>query len=270
MGTLATARTVALLVICVFSSATAAQNRFPKSSSETRKLLAALSNVRIDSDKLGSLFRVGNNRTTDLIRLLDDPDREISLRAQVIIRYLGSEAGMRALRAWYSKQQGGYRIAGPVPQPLDEWDYNYIKLNLIGNSPRTWGDEGVRYVYALALDDAPKARTLLAELISAAIGLDEASFVGNAIRRVQTSKPSDILVSGKDLGKQVLNNAFFVAPEDRKYTSARVLALNEAKDKALIEVYINRGTLAEEWYHVVLKRCDQGWQFFSVTPVAVS
>jgi hypothetical protein len=79
---------------------------------------------------------------TDLIWLLDDPDRDVSLRAQVIIRYLGNEAGMKALRAWYSKQREGYRVAGPVPQPLDDWDYNNIKLNLIGNSPRTWGDEG--------------------------------------------------------------------------------------------------------------------------------
>lgn len=170
MGTLASARTVALVVICVFSGATAAQNRFPKSSSETRKLLAALSNVRIDSDKLGALFRVGDDRTADLIRLLDDPDREISLRTQVIIRYLGSEAGMKALRGWYSKQQEGYRIAGPVPLPLDEWDYNYIKLNLIGNSPRTWDEEAVKYLYALALDDSARAKTLLAELILAANG----------------------------------------------------------------------------------------------------
>ncbi|MCA1607614.1 MAG: hypothetical protein LC775_19590, partial [Acidobacteria bacterium] len=77
-------------------------------------------------------------------------------------------------------------------------------------------------------------------------------------------------VQGKELGKEVLNNAFFVAQEDRKYTSARVLALNSAKKKALVEVYINRGTLAEEWYHVVLRRCDQGWKFVSITPVAVS
>jgi hypothetical protein len=229
-----------------------------------------MEDVRTDSDKLIALLQVGDRRVSDLIQLLDDPDPNVSLRAQVVIRYLGNETGMKALRAWYNNRQGEYAVAGPIPQPWYEWDCHLIKVDLLGKPPRAWFDRGVQYIYALALDDSPKAKTLLAEMISAARGLDETSFIGYAIKRVLAGEPKNLLRGEKDLAKLVLNNSFFIAPEDRKYTSARLLGFNEAKDKGFFEVYVNRGVMAEEWYHVVLTRCDQGWKFFSITPVAMS
>lgn len=262
--------TITFFVLCLFGSVATAQDEPSKTRHETRLLLAELNNVRLDDHILAALFRTGDRRMADLVYLLDDPNRKISIRAQMIIRYLGNEDGIRDLRAWYGKQQGEYAVAGPIPLPLDDWDYNFVKNDLLSRPPRAWLDLGVQFIYALALDDSPRAKGFLAQLISTAGGLDETSYVGNAIQRVQTGNPKYILAGGGDLGKQVLNNAFFISPEEYKYTSARVLAPNAAKDKVLVEVYINRRRLAEEWYHVVLRRCEQDWKFFSITPVAVS
>jgi hypothetical protein len=42
------------------------------------------------------------------------------------------------------------------------------------------------------------------------------------------------------------------------------LALTEKGDKALVEIYINRGVLMEQWYHVVIKKNCEAWQLVSI------
>lgn len=233
-------------------------------------MLSEIRDSRLNSDRLASLFRIGDERIADLIRALDDVDQAISIRSQLVIRYLGNEKGMNALREWYSRQRGEYRIIGSVPLPLNEWDYNFIRINYISEPAQTWGERGAQYIYSLALDESPRAKEMLDEIIKNARNLNESNFVGRAIKCVQASQPQKLLVREKDLAKLVLSNAFFITPEDRKYTSARFVAFNGAKDKALIEVYINRGHLAEEWYHVVINRREPGWRFFSIYQVAIS
>lgn len=261
---------ITIVMLGLLGGPAASRTGPPEKTSDLRKLLMEMSDVRVDSDRLVKLLRVGDRRIAELIRLLDDPDRKVSLRAQVVIRYLGNEQGMKALREWYGRQQGEYGIAGPIPVPLDEWDYNAIKTDMLARPPQTWRELGVQYIYALALDTSPKAKTMLAEVIDKAVGLSESDFTGYAVKRIQTGKPTNLTKGREDLAGLALNNSFFIAPEDRKYTSARVLGFNEAKDKALIEVYVNRGVLAEEWFHVVLRRGEKGWQFSSITPVGVS
>jgi hypothetical protein len=234
----------------------------------TRKLLSQMNDRVVDNDKLATLFKVGDERVQDLIEALDDSNPEISLRAQIVIRYLGDELAMKKLFEWYSKRQESV-IAGPVPLPLKEWDYKVINANYIDTPPSQWrGAEP--YIYALALDDSAKAKTLLNQLFESAGHLSESTVVGRALERVQSSQPKNSLPREKDLARLVLKNAFFVSPIDQKYTSSRLLALSQERDKALVEVYINRGALAEEWYHVVLSKCDQGWKFFSIYQVAIS
>lgn len=261
---------IAIVMLGLPYSSVISRVESPKTTSDIRKMLLAMEDVRTDSDKLVALLQVGDRRISNLIQLLDDPDHKVSLRAQVVIRYLGNEQGMKALREWYGKQHGEYGIAGPIPLPLNDWDFNLIKRNMLARSPQIWLDLGVQYIYALGLDTSPGAEAMLAEVIDKAGVLNESSFVGYAINRVQTGEPKNLLRGEKDLPKLVLKNSFFIVPVDRKYTSARLLGFNEAKDKALIEVYVNRGVLAEEWYHVVLRRCDQGWRFFSITPIGMS
>lgn len=258
-----------LLAVGLVSGASRAPDSQSKTYGDTRRLLLAMNDVRANRDQLVILFREGDNRIAALVQLLDDQDRSVSLRAQMVIRYLGNKSGTQALYEWY-KKQSELSVAGPIPVPLSEWDYVVIKANLIDKAPRTWGDYEVRYIYALALDGSVRAKAVLDELIKSARDLDDSNFAGHAIKTVQRSNPNQILTGEKDLAKLVLDNAFFISPGDRKYTSARFLGFNGDEDKALVEVYINRGALAEEWYHVVVSKRGQGWIFFSVTQIAIS
>jgi hypothetical protein len=242
----------------------------PKTYGNTRKMLLALDDLKSDSDKLAALFKIGDMRIRDLIRALDDTDSDVSLRAQVVIRYLGNGEGMRELVKWYDKHPNGYPIAGPIPLPLSAWDYEFIGANLIGKPPEAWREIGVRYIYALAIDDTQQSKSTLDKMIKNAGVVEEGTFVGRAIKQVRTGSSTEVLTGRKDVAKLVLENAFFISPKDHNHATARLLAVDGTKDKALVEVYINRGRLAEEWYHVVMKKCGQGWRFLSITQVAVS
>lgn len=263
---------VALLILLLTVSSSSEVFSIPKSKTykSTRKLLSTMEDVKNDSDRLAVLFEVGDRRMADLIQALDDSDSDISLRAQIVIRYLGSAEGMRELNEWYAKRPNGYPVAGPIPLPLNARDYEFINSNLIGKPPETWREIGVRYIYALAIDNSYESKTMLDAMVKNARKIDDRTFVGHAIKQIQTRRTGEVITGESELVPLVLDKAFFVSPEDKEHVTSRLLAFNGNKDKALVEVYVNRGRLAEEWYHVVLSRCDQGWRFFSVTQVAVS
>lgn len=248
----------------------AGANTSRQSFKDTRKKLVELVNIRLDKEKLASLFKIGDKRIVDLIRALDDSDKRISLNAQIVIRYLGNDQGMRSLYEWYQKQHSDFQVAGPVPLPLSEWDYDYIKLNCIDQPAKTWRDREVQYLYALALDGSPRARKILLKLIDSAKDAEEASFVNRAINSIEKPDRKRFLSIERDPATAVLTAAFFISPEDQKFASARLIAFNAAKTKALVELHIGRGDLAEEWYHVVVTRHDAGWAYFSVYQVAIS
>ena len=98
---------------------------------------------------------------------------------------------------------------------------------------------------------------------------DAGTTAGEALKRVKAGYPETLIGDG-DLAQLVLQNSFFIDPGSRRYTSARLLGLNGTKDKALVEVYVNRGPLAEEWYHVVISKSGRAWKFFSIIQIAVS
>jgi hypothetical protein len=254
-------RTIATFAVSFLLAANAFCFRDARTYEDTRKLLTSLKNVKDDRDVLAALFKNGDARVGDLIEALHDPDRNISVRSQIVIRYLGNPAGMKALNDWYTQQSERVR-SGPIPIPLGERDYKWIT------------DQGINdaddYIYALALDGSPRARSLLDEMMKRAGSAHDGTFASLALGRIKAGHPEKLLFGGNHLAKLVLRNAFFVGPLSRQYASARLLGLNGAKDKALVEVYVNRGPLAEEWYHVVIRKHGKGWKFFSITQVAVS
>lgn len=256
--------------LCLFGSALVTGESQSKATGDIRQLLAQLQDRRINSDKLATLFGSGDKRIAELIHLLDDHDPDLKLRAQLVIRYLGNEAGMKALRAWYARQRGEYRITGPVPLPLSEWDYDVIRAEMIGKPAQTWRERGVQYIYALALDESAKAKAVLGEVIKKAGEVDEVTYVGSAIRQVQARVPDKVLTGKENLAMVVKKNAFFIPPGNEKYMSARLLGFNGAKDKALVEVHLRQGDLAEEWYHVIICKAGRGWKFFAIAPIEVS
>jgi hypothetical protein len=230
-----------------------------KNYAHTRKLLTQMDtfNTGSGSRALANLFKVGDKRISDLITALDDKDKDVSLHAQLVIRYLGNEIGMKELRSRYKSGKEN-REAGPIPIPLSDSDYSFINNFYLGRGSNTWHIR--EYMYALALDSSPEATKIFARL------RDKYELPGDTSIDI-INEPLD---ADKEIAKVVLENAFFISQEDRKYTISHLLAFNEAQDKALIEVYVNRGALAEEWHHVVISRSGKGWKFFSVTMVAQS
>jgi hypothetical protein len=235
---------------------------------DTRKLLSALGSVRGMDAQLATLFQTGDERISDLVQALNDPDQTVRRNAQVVIRYLGNDEGMKALIEKYGTSET-IMLAGSVPLPLREWDYKFIST-YYQNRPQEWDTRAGAYIYALAFDGSPKAKAMLDGMVRSANKNEGSAVAHLAIENVQTGQTQKLLTGQDDLAGLVQSNAFFVAPEDRQHTSARLLGLNGLKDKALVEIHINRGRLSEEWYHVVVKKCGPGWKFFSITQVAVS
>jgi len=235
---------------------------------DIRKLLTSLQSIKDDREVLAALFKTGDEQIAELIEALHDPDVNVRLRAQIIIRYLGNETAMKALEDWYSKQ-AEVITSGPIPLPLRERDYEFIKDQYINKPTAAWAGAD-QYIYALALDGSRKAKALLHKLKKGAGTIDDSTVGGRAIRLTTAGHAERVLIGQRDLATLVSKNAFFITAKDRPFTSAKLLGLNGTKDKALIEMYINRGRLAEEWYHIVLSKRGRGWKFFSITQVAVS
>jgi hypothetical protein len=255
---------LALIVLLVALSGTVveAAQVSSKTYRETRKLLSEMKNGVLHAEVLPVLFRVGDERIGDLIQSLDDPETEVSLSAQIVIRYLGNEAGLKGLAEYYKKPRESYFAAGPTPITLSEFDYTFIKSN-----PSHLREE---HIYALALDGSARAKELLASIARTHGNASAERLTAHALSGVKSVNPNRLLTGHTDLAELVLANAFFVHELDKKYASAHLIELNAARDKAAVEVYINRGVLAEEWWHVVISKHENGWKFFSISQAGIS
>lgn len=116
----------------------------------------------------------------------------------------------------------------------------------------------VGYIYALAFDDSARAKELLTSILAANAVPRIETFMERTLISVKSSNPNKLLMGSKDLAKLVLKNAFFVGAFDKKYASAHLIGFNSAKAKAIVEVYINRGPLSTEKYHVVISKHENG------------
>jgi hypothetical protein len=251
-----------ILLVALSGGVVEASQASSKTYQDTRKLLSEMKDYDLHPERLAALFRIGDARISDLVQALDDPDKEVSLNAQRVIRYLGSEVGLKGLAEYYKKPRKEYWISGPIPIPLIEFDYNFIKSNQ--------SDLREEHIYALILDDSARAKELLTSIAQTKGNASSDSLMTQILSGVKSDNPNRLLAGSTDLAKLVLENAFFVGELDKKYASARLVELNGAKDKALVEVYINRGVLAEEWWHVVISKHENGWKFFTITQVAIS
>jgi hypothetical protein len=214
---------------------------------------------------LVELFAVGDERIQDLILALNDPNKPVRFNAQIVIRYLGNELGMRALIESYKNAQQ-YQLGGPVPLPLRKWDYDYIRLHYLGSS-RDWDGRSALYIYALALDQSAEARELLREL-ETKVKAGSAS-PHTALRRVEFGDEVTKL-SNAALGSQLVDKAFFLSPDDRKEATAKIVGFSGSKDKVLVDIHTSAGALPLERYHVVLQRRGESWRFYSITRISVA
>lgn len=70
---------------------------------------------------------------------------------------------MHALETWYTNQAEVVN-SGPIPLPLSERDYEFIKVHYADKPSITWVSAD-KYIYALALDGSPKAKALLIKMM---------------------------------------------------------------------------------------------------------
>src|SRR5262245_28514445 len=87
---------LAVLVIC--ASTSVRNQKTGQVDTEIRQLLVRMKANHRSTEQLALLFRVGDEKIVDLMEALSDPDKEVSLSAQMVIRYLGNEQGMNAWR----------------------------------------------------------------------------------------------------------------------------------------------------------------------------
>ncbi len=228
----------------LLSVGVAGSSRTPSNTyQDTRKLLSQMKGYDLHPERLAELFRIGDARVGDLVKALDDPDKEISVNAQTLIRYLGNDAGLKGLNKYYESRRKAYLTSGPIPIPLIDEDYKTAKSNL-----PALGEE---YIYALLLDDSARARELLASLVRSNNPPSSDTLIGRALMSAESVDPKRALTGDPDVAKLVMGNAFFVSEVDKQYASARLVGYNGAKDKAVVEVFINRGVISGR----VVARC---------------
>ena len=253
-----------VFILSIFIAPLSTASQPERTYQDIRKLLAERS--IIEEESLVLLFNIGDDRIQDLLRALSEPHKAIRRNAQIVIRYLGNDAGMKAVDEGYKKSQV-YLLAGPVPLPLRKGDYEYIKTQYLKSSGE-WDQRAASYIYALALDESQDAVALLSEL-SAKMekGIIPYHY---ALHQVKAIQSRELPHKETDLAKLVVANAFFISSDRREHATGRVMGFNRAKDKVLIKINIGGVPLAEESYHIVLERRGEGWKFFSVTRIAVS
>lgn len=235
-----------------------------------RELLVQYGNNRSETKALGILFNRADASVPELVHLLDDNDEEVSLAAQRVIRYSGNLESVAGLYAWYARRTrevGVISITGPIVLPLRDADYTYIGKYLLMDEDGIFTAE--EYLYALALDDSPSAKQMLARVKQGA-SFRDSSFASHALRAIKTRKPGQVCRRAEDIPRWLPREAFFLSDQDRRYTTARILGYNGEGNKVLVEVYIGRGPLAEEWYNVVLRKGARGWRFVTIHQTGLS
>lgn len=232
---------------------------------DIRVLLSALDPIHHPTEQLATLFHIGDEKIIALINALDDPDRGVRYNAQSIIRYLGNDKGMGALTE-RCKIKVNICLGLPIPVPLRDFDYQLIRLHFVDEPPL--GTPLMdSYLFALALDGSTRATLVFHQVIE---NSKKHEIEADESRYIQLSRVGKISAKEVNLTDEVLKNASFLSARARQLATAKLISYNGAKDKALLEIYVNGGPLAEEWYHIVLSKYDQEWKFFSVTLVALS
>lgn len=229
-----------------------------------RQLLLEMRLGHRSTRPLAALFQIGDEKIEELIKALDDPEPLVRLNAQIVIRYLANDAGLEALSEGYANKKA-LIVTAPFPVPLKDWDYNFISSQYLNQKPAL-EPMMESYLFALALDGSSRAGMKLREVIENAkkhgVGLREDRYLQTA--------GIGVIRSDEQLATSVLGKASFININERKHATAKVIAYNGARNRAIVEIHVNKGPLAEVWYHIVLGKSEQVWKFLSITQVAVS
>jgi hypothetical protein len=257
---------VLMLALCIAICFATSPSQPAGTYEDTYKLLLKMEDALTREVSLTKLFGVGDERIQDLIRALNEPNEAARRNAQIVIRYLGNDAGMKAVIESYRKSKA-YSEVGPVPLPLSNWDYELIRNHYLTKA-RAWDQRATSYIYALALDESTDAVALLREWNKE---IEQGVIPYHyAMHQVKAIRPGAAILGDTDLAKLVADNAFFVNSDERRHISSKLMGFNHARNKALIKVNVGEEPLGTEQYHVVLQKRGEAWRFYSVTPISVS
>jgi hypothetical protein len=247
---------IATAVLVVAAIAVASPQR--KDYAKIRKLLGTY-NVLDSPSALRKAFNIGDGDISDFVLALDDPDERVRLNAQIIIRYLGNPEGMKKVIE-SSRTGHTHDFSGPVPIPLDDWDFQQIEMHVLC-SDCVQGGPYANYFYALEIDDSMRARKTLARVPSTTLLIAGLPELGS----YELLCPREC-----DLERTLSQHAFFLSADDKKHLSVVLVSQSEDGNKALLKVHVNAGPVTEKWFHVVVVRRAEGWKYMSVSLIGQS
>src|SRR5262245_48534325 len=125
MNVIAYFKSAGLVVLLLVASTSARSQESVRVDPDIRELLVRMNGSHRSTKPLPVLFRLGDEKIADLIRALRDPDKNVRLSAQIVIRYLGNEQGMNAWKRMYDDQETD--LTAPIPIPLNDADYDFIR-----------------------------------------------------------------------------------------------------------------------------------------------
>jgi hypothetical protein len=219
-----------------------------------------------ESEGMKKIFSLGSAAVPFLVEALDDPEAEVSDKAQRMLRLIGDEASLGKLHAWYQKPKAETRVIGsPVPVPIQEWDHKQIE-RILEEAPQALVKSWEHYLLALAIDGSPRAEAALKRAFDA---------FGDRAHSITVVPPlMDYIAGGREQAKAcapgkpegfLRGNSFFLSPEDQSDTTIQLLAYAEQKKLALLAT----SQIFGGGFLVVVRHTGTCWRFQSIEHYAV-
>lgn len=201
------------------------------------------------NDDLARLFAMGDVRASDLQAACGSEDDKIASAAFFVLQLLGRSECVDCGNSISRKRKG---LAFACEPNLVDADSRRIEKWLREKRTQTGYDCGDdselraplddSLVYALILDGSPRSKSILDHLLA----MDKACAWENAISEPLEQAQSLIEVAKEvghnlqfqpgTLGNVIRASAFFLPPEHRKESVAKVVARNKKGDRILLEV----------------------------------
>lgn len=282
---------VLLLLLFTFTYSAPAQSK-PQSStgtiaqqpgsisetySDTLRLIKAFVETE-ESNELGQLFAIGDDRTSDLMAACRSANDEIASAAFRTLQLLGKVEGETCVDSILQNHNGlalwcAANIADACFNRIEEWLARKRIANGYGcdedeenGGPFNQIDDSL--IYALVLDGSPRSRSALDRLVA----FEKACKAGGTIIGDLLEQIKSLMVAAKRNGhglkfepltleKVIRTSAFFLPPEYRKDSEVEVIAHNKTGDRILLEVSYRCGRLCGRGYYVVLSKDGTAWQY---------
>lgn len=239
-------------------------------SENLRKAVADIANFHSPTYErsLRALFATPPNGLDLIMKFVGSSNVDESKGAQFIIRYLGGDEHLDQMLELCNSR---CFLSGPIPIPLHPLDAKELEYLLNKTDLCKLSDFNMKYVYAAFFDNSSPSRELRNRVEEKARYCPKDSIFVSRLSALQTVNKRQIEVGIERSVELVRDNLFFLTDEERKRAKLQYLGVNYRGDRALFEILIDNGVLANRYIHVVfLKNGENKWRFYSVTQVSQS